>query len=343
MAVFRPPSLLSSLPISQRATIFKMDAHGLATEPISFSRLATKNFRLIYAHKLQRYRWLLGLAASFHLTPVVGKLYWHYATHHTPSIFPDFWAFCLSVVARVTWLFLFRDPAEFFRLQRPGRAYRLAVCGTVVLTTLPNGIVHVWALRMALKNDSLLASGRWPAIVAIIFLMPLAGLVSWMAWRFLLGLEEKNEEFEPTIKSRSPFTRYADIPSSLPARTAAADGYLFKAYEEQKLGELGVPPAHSSTQEEATTVSPEVQSDAAVNLEGPIETNVDVFSNNTKPLRCQTIARFEHRSESHAGPHSWFSFPIFSAILSGYSCVLLIGLPIWIHEDRKYKLRDPSP
>merc|ERR1711977_438863 len=79
--------------------------------------------------KLQGYRWLLGLAASFHLTPVVGKLYWHYATHHTPSIFPDFLAFCLSVGARVTWLFLFRDPAEFLHFKRPGRAYRLAVCG----------------------------------------------------------------------------------------------------------------------------------------------------------------------------------------------------------------------
>ena len=321
-----------------------MDAHGLATEPLSFSRLATQNFRLIYAHKLQGYRWLLGLAASFHLTPVVGKLYWHYATHHTPSIIPDFLAFCLSVGARVTWLFLFRDPAEFLHFKRPGRAYRLAVCGAVVLTTLPNGVVHIWALKMALKNDSLVASGRWPAIVAIIFLVPLAGLVSWMAWRFLLGLEENNEEFEPTIKARSSFTMFADNPSSLRARTAAADGYLSKAYEEQKLRELEVPPAHSSTQDEATTVSVEVQPDAAVNTEQPlIETNMDVFSNDTKPLRCQTIARFEHRSESHAGPHSWFSFPIYSAILSGYACVLLIGLPIWIREDRKYKLTDPSP
>lgn len=321
-----------------------MDGRGLTTEPLSFSRLATQNFRLIYAHKLQGYRWLLGLAASFHLTPVLGKLYWHYATHHTPSIFPDFLALCLSVGARVTWLFLFRDPAEFLHFKRPGRGYRLAVCGTVILTTLPNGVVHVWALKTALQNDILVASGRWPAVVAIVFLVPLAGLVSWMAWRFLLKLEENNEEFEPTRKTRSPFTTYADNPSSLPARTAATDGYLSKAYEEQNLRELEVSTAHSSAQDEATTVLAEVQPDAAVNPEEPlIETNVDVVSNNTKPLCCQTIARFEHRSESHAGPHSWFSFPMFPAILSGYACVLLIGLPIWIHEDRRYELRDPSP
>ncbi|KAK0124840.1 hypothetical protein ONS96_008719 [Cadophora gregata f. sp. sojae] len=317
-----------------------MDSHGLSTEPISFSRLATQNIRQIYAHKLQGFRWLLGLAVVFQLTPNTGKLYWHYSTHHSPSILPDFLAFSLSLAARITWLFLFRNPAEFLLFRRPGRGYQWAVCGTVILTTLPNGVVHIWALKMALKNDTVVLSGIWTAILAIIFLVPLAGLVSWMAWRFLLGFEETDEKFEPTVKYGPSIAEYRDNPTPILTRTDISSGYLSQAYEAQKISEQEEPALQSLARREVVPTSADAQVDTV--QEFFVEADPIVPVDAAKPPRCQTIARFEHMSESHSGPHSWFSFPIIPVVLSVYAALLLVALIIWIHEDREYKLRDPS-
>ena len=178
-----------------------MDVQSLPRENTSYSRLITRGWHDIFNNRLQWFRWTLGLAAGFHLAPNLGKLYWHYNTHHTASVFPDFLALSLSVAARFSWIFLFRDPSTFLQFKRPGRAYRWMVCGTVALTTLPNTLVHIWALRMALRNDTIILSGIVAAVIAIIFLIPLIGLVWWMAWRFLLGLDESDEDFEPTVKN----------------------------------------------------------------------------------------------------------------------------------------------
>ena len=162
-----------------------MDAQSLSTETLSYSRIVTRRWRQIYTHRLQWFRWVLSLAATFHFSPNFGKLYWHYySTHHTPSVLSDFLAFSLSVAARFTWLFLFRDPAAFLQFKRPGRAYRWMVCGTVALTTLPNSLVHFWVLKVALNNDTIVLSGVVTATLAIVFLVPLMGLA-----RMVDGLE----------------------------------------------------------------------------------------------------------------------------------------------------------
>ncbi|KAG4433304.1 hypothetical protein IFR05_011224 [Cadophora sp. M221] len=326
-----------------------METQDLSTESFSIGRLVTSNFSQIYTHKLQWFRWVLGLAAAFHVTPNFGKLYWHYFTHHAPSILPDFLAFSLSAAARFTWLFLFRNPAAFLHFRRPSRAYQWAVCGTVAATTLPNGVVHVLALKAALKNDTIVLSGVWSAILAIVFLVPLAGLVWWMAWRFLLEAKESDEEFEPTVKQTvtvtnyiiEPYTDHAPLPLS---DVVGPQGYLSRAYDEQRLAEQELRPEQIYTIPEETSPPEEVLVEAVEGLEQPLSVeNAATIADVVNPPRCPTRARFEHMSESHSGPHSWFSFPIFPIVLSTYATVLLIGLPIWIHEDREYKLRNPSP
>jgi hypothetical protein len=299
---------------------------------------------------------VLGLAAAFHLVPNSGKLYWHYRTHHTPSVLPDFLAFSFSVAARFTWLFLFRDPAAFLQFKRPGRLYRWMVCGAVALTTLPNGLVHVWALKMALKMDTVVPAGVMHATLAIVFLVPLMGLVWWMAWRFLLGLDESDEEFEPIFKNSmivtggerqhlgpavEPYTDNVSIPS---ARTVVANGYLSQAYEEQRLIAQEPPPDQSSAGRVETPQLEEVHGEEVEELEQPLNEAANATSTTdvASPPRCRTIARFEYVSQSHSGPHSWLSYPLIPLILSTYATILLIGLPIWIHEDRQYKFRTPS-
>ncbi|KAH7417860.1 hypothetical protein BKA64DRAFT_700412 [Cadophora sp. MPI-SDFR-AT-0126] len=195
---------------------------------------------------------------------------------------------------------------------------------------------------MALKNDAIVLSGVWAATLAVLFLVPLAGLVSWMAWRFLLGLEESDEEFEPTVKHGLSITPYTDNPSLSSTRTEVLPAYLCQAYEEQKLREHEILSFEGiANPEEIPALEGELQIDAI--QETLSEANTNLPDEVAGPLRCQTIARFEHMSESHCGPHSWFSFPIIPIILSSYATLLLIGLTIWVHEDREYKLRDPSP
>jgi hypothetical protein len=249
-------------------------------------------------------------------------MYWHYRTHHTPSVIPDFLAFSLSLAARFTWLFLFRDPAAFLTFKRPGRAYRWIVCGTVALTTLPNGLVHVWALKMALKNDTMVAAGVVQATLAIIFLVPLMGLVWWMAWRFLLGLDESDEEFAPIVKNSMVASRgdwqhlapavepYTDNVSIRWTRTVVENGYLSQAYEEQRL-RAQEPPPDNSTGHVDTPQPEEVQDEEMEELEQPLNEapNATSTTDAASPLRCQTIARFEYMSQIHSVPHPGCRIP----------------------------------
>ena len=217
------------------------------------------------------------------------------------------------------------------------------------MTTVPNGVVHVWALKAALKNDTIVHAGVWSAILAIVFFVPLVGLVWWMAWRFLLEAKESDEDFEPTVKQGVAVTNfliepYTDHAPVTLGGAVSPQGYLSQAYNEQRLAERELHPEQISTRPDETSSPEEVQADAVESLEQSL--NVDNAATDTdavSPPRCQTMARFEHMSESHSGPHSWFSYPILPLILSTYATILLIGLPIWIHEDREYKLRDPSP
>jgi len=137
---------------------------------------------------------------AFHFAPNMGKLYWHYNTHHTPSVFPDSLAFVLCIVARSTCFFLFRDPTTFLGCERPGRKYVWLVSVTVILITLPNCLVHIWALQAAFENDFLVLAGILSAIWACVTIVPLNCLVWWMVWKYLLTSNESRSEFEPTVK-----------------------------------------------------------------------------------------------------------------------------------------------
>ncbi|KAH8787089.1 hypothetical protein F5882DRAFT_461772 [Hyaloscypha sp. PMI_1271] len=210
---------------------------------------------------------------------------------------------------------------------------------------------------MALKQDTILLNGVTCATLAIVFLVPLIGLVWWMAWSFLLGLDESDGEFEPTAKNSIVVTvgerqqlapaveLYTDNVSIPSTRTVVANGYLPQAYEEQRLIAQELPPYQSSTEPVETPQLEEVHGEEVEELEQPVnEANAASTTDVANPPRCQTIARFEYISQRPTGLFTlWISHPLIPLILSSYATILLIGLPIWIHEDRQYKLRAPSP
>ena len=83
-------------------------------------------------------------------------------------------------------------------------------------------------------------AGLVSALLATIMWVPIFGLVWWMAWKFLLDSNESSEDLEPTSQKaatasviQDPSLPYTDEASDLSARTAANDGYLSWAYEEQ--------------------------------------------------------------------------------------------------------------
>ena len=311
-----------------------MELWNPATEPFSFSRIWGRTWRQTYVvHTLQRYRWFLALGSAFLIVPNFGKLYWHYSTHHQPSVLPDFLAFILSVAARITWLFLFRDPGGFLGFRRPTKRYTWAVAGTLILTTLPNAVIHVWALKMALKNDTIVYSGIISAVLAIVFLIPPTTLAWWMAWRFMLGFDESNEDFEPVI--RKDFTaEYRDNPSTPHVR----EGCLAEAFRSQPFES----PRLTSDADSAGSAH-SVEALPQQNLGRLQGEQQDVQELDTShPRRCPTKARFEYMSQRHFGLHSWLTYPIVPLIVSISGTVALISLPILIHEDRAYQLRTPS-
>lgn len=255
-------------------------------------------------------------------------------------VLPDFLAFLLTMAARIVWLFLFRDPAAFLHFKRPSKAYRWTVFGTVLLTTFPNVIVHLWSLEAAWERDTIVLAGIVSALLAIVMWVPIVGLAWWMARRFLLASAESQEEFEPTFKTAanvasvherllSPAPEpYVDEP------VASSEKYLSQAYKDQIVRGSDIQIAQTAVEQVGTPQQPE-------DLE-PFD-ELPGTTSTAESLHCQTTARFEYLSQSHSGPHSWITFPVVPLILTTYATILIILLPVWIYEDRHYEYRPPSP
>jgi hypothetical protein len=327
--------------------MLNMGAQDNSIEAFSYRRLVTRSWHQIHTHKLQWFRWWLGLAMKIHSAPIIGKLYWHYSIHHTPSVLPDFLVFLSTMAARFIWLFLFRDPGAFWHFTRPGRAYKTSVLCAVVLTTLPNVILHFWSLRAAFEKETVVFAGIVSAMLAVIMWVPIVGFVWWMAWMFLLDSNESSEDFEPTVQKaltvsvvQGPSLPYTNYAPELSAPSATPDESLSRAYEEQI---FRTREAHITQYVVEPTRLP--RTDDGIQLAEGSESTEETSSTSSPSasLRCQTTARFEYLSQSHSGPHSWITFPVVPLVLTTFATILVILLPVWIYEDRHYEYRSPSP
>lgn len=300
-----------------------------------------RSFNDIKHNKQQWYRHVLGLCAAFHVTPNVGKLFWHYNVGELDCVRPDFFALVLSMGGRFCWIFLFRDPETYLGFRRPSRMYKLAVACTVVATTLPNGFVHVWALRAAYTSMRLFNTGLIQAVLAMMGWFPLTGLVWWMAWRFLLRPHDEDPDFEPTVKHgvQASIGSYTDEPQQSSAVAASTTDYLTQAYEAQRRGTRPDLVSSQADQEELVDSSSglgqsNIEQGGSSSNEGASE---------ARPLRCQTSARYDYMPQNHSGGHSWFFQPFLPFILTIYATLTMIFQLLLIHADRSYRLRAPSP
>ncbi|CAO2649626.1 Nn.00g070110.m01.CDS01 [Neocucurbitaria sp. VM-36] len=300
---------------------------------ISVSALVMKGFKELRDDKQQHYRHILGLFAAFHVTPNLGKLYWHYNVGPQACIPPDFWAFVLSFAARFCWVFLFRESGTYLGLRRPSWTYKTAVVSTAILTTLPTWYVHIWALKEAQRIPSIVNAGLVSAIIAIVLLVPLTALLWWMTWRFSLRTDDEDANFEPTVaKNRlrgietregagtSQSAPYTDEPQQSTLNEATTSGTLAKAYEEQRRLCTPIPEDQQTAGNDSSVnqAVEQIEGQEAVVM-SDISANATEEPNRIEWIRCPTTARYDYMSENHSGGHSWFFQPFIPLILTVYA------------------------
>jgi hypothetical protein len=311
----------------------------------SVSKPLTAYVASLYANKLERHRYVVGLFAVFNFTCLVSKLYWHYASRYYDCTPLDFWSLVMSCAARLAWTFLFREPDRFLGARRPSAGYQLLVVGTVEMTTLPNLVLHVWALSRARVAVRSVYAGVVNAAVALFFWIALVVLVHRMAWVFLL--KDDGADFEPSLArtvggslTATAAIPYSDEPLYGHGTSNTPSGYLSAAFAKQR----------DDLETTATmTISERLSESARVPVSSGDTMQTDERSQNEQDIqypgqsvRCKTIARFEYMTQAHTGAHSWWSYPIIPVALSSYVTIILIMLLILIHDDRKLP-RDPSP
>jgi hypothetical protein len=311
----------------------------------SVSKLLTSYIASLYANKLQWHRHVVGLFAAFNITCLVGKLYWHYATGRYDCTPLDFWSLVMSWAARLAWTFLFREPDRFLGARRPSARYKLLVVGTVEMTTLPNLVLHVWALSRARAAVRGVYAGVANAAAALFFWITLLVLVHRMAWVFLL--KDDGADFEPSLArtvggslSAIAAVPYSDEPLYGHRTSNTPSGYLSAAYAKQRddLETRATMTIREMPSENARV--PVSTGDTMQTDEGSQNEQNDPYSGQL--VRCKTIARFEYMTQAHTGAHSWWSYPIFPVAFSSYATIILIMLLTLIQDDRKLP-RDPSP
>jgi hypothetical protein len=317
-----------------------MDSQEFSPAQFSYGRLLGRFVRQVYTHRLQFYTLVLRFCARGPIAFNGVKLFWHFFTH-PPSVRPDLWALLLSIATKLIWICLFRDPAAFLWFRRPTRRYQWAVCATAALTTIPNILVHVWALLSSLGNkyNKYSLMGVWLAITTLVPMVPISALVWWMAWKFLLGDDDNEEDFQPTIKTFEEESRR--FPFALPS-PEVTDGFLHRAYEAQR--SISPTPSPVAPSIQAATVFSTGEEGASVgeSQRSGQQGQVNRQSNAAEHARCQTIARFEYMPQSHSGFISWFSYPIIAVQLIVASTVHSVAVLVLLYEDSQYRFRNPQ-
>src|SRR5690242_19599746 len=91
----------------------------------------TRHWRTLYQHKQQWYRHVLSLIMNYHFGILLPHFLLVWATtaivlgpSPTRPLFLHLVAILLSLTARLSWTFLFREPTHFAGLRRPGLKYR---------------------------------------------------------------------------------------------------------------------------------------------------------------------------------------------------------------------------
>lgn len=276
-------------------------------------------------------------------------------------------AILLSLAARLTWIFLFRDPAQFAGLRRPGLKYRwtvLAVCGA---TTVPNLCVHAVVLGRNCQGlgeeEASLMMARIGVVISVLQIGLWGGVSAfcmWMVWRFLVDWED--EMYDPCVKSELDgrgkrravgefepgLEPYSDTPHSSVSRRqgTVAIGLLAAAYAKQQRE------ASTAAQEPERSHQRDIPRDSIIEQEhgqGALEnqdisipgTPISAEDQSPMPLRCPTVARYDYMDKNNTGIHSWLSYPLIPAFIFTYSSILSISMIMFINETRHSKT--PSP
>lgn len=334
----------------------------------------TRHWRTLYQHKQQWYRHVLGLVMNYHSSILLAHFLLDWATtalvlgtSPTRPLFLHLLAILLSLAARLTWIFLFRDPAQFAGLRRPGLKYRwtvLAVCGA---TTVPNLCVHAVVLGRGFtglrEEEASLMAAKVGVVMGVLKIGHWGGASAvcvWMVWRFLMDWED--EMYEPCVKSELDLgggrrsvgeleprpEPYSDTPHSSVSRGqgTAAVSLLAAAYTKQRRE------ASTAAQEPERSHQRDIPRNSLIEQEhgeGAPE-NQDISISGTPisaegrcptPLRCPTVARYDYMDKNHTGAHSWLSYPLVPAFIFTYSSILSIPMIMFINETRHSKT--PSP
>lgn len=326
-------------------------------------------FRLLFQHKLQWWRSLLGLLAGVHFVIVGGHLLYDWRLNFADlkvldTLVLDTLVLLLAVASRVTWPLLFRDPHKFLHFHRPSKGYRWAVCIVSAATTIPSLILHIATIFANFKIEVPLFSGFGHSVLQLFLLLAVSSLYLWMVRRFLLSGDD--EHYEPTVpflgtrpvsasssrrqsvSSAVALEPYSDSSTSSSSYEShlASDGHLSKAYAMQwasdplRSYELDEDLHGQGSGATETEHTPKPKDSSAPN---PSESTTSGSTDNqpTSPLRCRTVARFDYMCQNRIGPHSWMSYPLVPVILGIYSTVLFCLVTILMYEDKR--ARFPSP
>lgn len=334
----------------------------------------TLYWRQLYQHKQQWYRHVLSLIMNYHSCILIPHFLMDWAVTAlifgpSPSrpLFLHLLAILLSLVARVTWIFLFRDPSQFVGLKRPGVKYRWTVLAACGATTVPNFVVHAVIMGRnfpGLREEAARLMAAKVGIVVSLMQIGLwggaGGLCVWMVWRFLEDSED--EMYEPCVKSElnrrglrgaardseTGLEPYSDTPHSFVShgQPTAAVGLLANAYAKQRREQstAGQEPernqqrilSHNSITEQEHVEGASENQNISISA-----TSISAEDNSLTPLRCPTVARYDYMDKNHTGAHSWLFYPLIPAFLFAYSSIIAIPMIIFINQTKYLETSSP--
>jgi hypothetical protein len=329
-----------------------------------------EHFVLVFSHKLQWWRYLLcRVIISVYSSAVIGRLASDWIlleSGFTGMQYLDLLIVVVSLLSRVIWSYLFRDPHRLFRFRRPSKGYRWAVYALSFFSVVPGLLLYIPLFVLSSRMEGRFALGA--SIAQIVFYVVPVSVSVWMVNRFLLG--EDDARYEPTIASIGALPNNDSSPAALPAyfdtppnshplssgpllssqTQLTRVGYLDAAYSEQPA--LGTPAPERVKDRQASSLSTsetrhDVETYSVVDASTTNTSTSSVVdasnmststSSDGDKLQCRTLARFDYMPQGRIGPHSWFTWPLVPLVLGSMKTIYFILVWALNHENKNAKI-----
>ena len=337
------------------------------------AQTVTEQSRALFRDKFHLYHSLRRLLSGIHVSLVSGTLLydnWTLGADFSGLKRLDAIVFTLTVLGRISWHRLFKNPEKFLGLRRPTNAYRWAVLIVSLVTMIPNLAFHFPVIIASARTHRTINITVAQTTIQLVLFVAICGLHCYLIQRFLLTRYDEHYEplsarysaqrslrerpawssaasvmslqsYRDEVEDENPETQEGQSSSDQPHDEQLSFGSLLsvaytRQFEQQSEG------CNNNGRRDLGNDALICQLDAASPAHGSMTFDTPqaiaserVETHDAGRQKCPTLARFDYMRHNQMGTHSIATDPIIPWLFGIYSIAIASMVTLFALENRK--------